>query len=46
VSTIMNLFFVPALYAMVEGLRERVTHKTRHADGAGGPGGAEEEIHA
>jgi HAE1 family hydrophobic/amphiphilic exporter-1 len=43
VSTIMNLFFVPALYAMVEGLRERVTHKTRHADG---PGGAEEESHA
>jgi HAE1 family hydrophobic/amphiphilic exporter-1 len=24
VSTVMNLFFVPALYAMVEGLRERV----------------------
>ncbi len=26
VSTIMNLFFVPTLYAIVEGLRERVTH--------------------
>jgi HAE1 family hydrophobic/amphiphilic exporter-1 len=27
VSTIMNLFFVPALYAMIEALRERVTRK-------------------
>jgi HAE1 family hydrophobic/amphiphilic exporter-1 len=30
VSTVMNLFFVPALYAMVEGLRERVTHRVPH----------------
>jgi HAE1 family hydrophobic/amphiphilic exporter-1 len=27
VSTVANLFFVPALYAMIETLRERVTHK-------------------
>ena len=27
VSTVMNLFFVPTLYAMIEGLRERVTHR-------------------
>ena len=27
VSTIMNLFFVPTLYAIIEGLRERVTHR-------------------
>jgi HAE1 family hydrophobic/amphiphilic exporter-1 len=26
VSTIMNLFFVPALYSMIEGMRERVMH--------------------
>jgi HAE1 family hydrophobic/amphiphilic exporter-1 len=26
-STILNLFFVPLLYAMVEGVRERVLHK-------------------
>jgi HAE1 family hydrophobic/amphiphilic exporter-1 len=32
VSTTMNLFFVPALYAMVEALRERVMKK-RPADG-------------
>ncbi len=29
VSTLMNLFFVPALYAMVEGLRERVIGAVR-----------------
>jgi multidrug efflux pump subunit AcrB len=27
VSTILNLFFVPLLYAMIETLRERVTKK-------------------
>ncbi len=31
VSTIMNLFFVPALYAMIEGMRERVTHAKPHS---------------
>jgi hypothetical protein len=30
VSTVANLFFVPALYAIVEGLRERVTHEAPH----------------
>jgi HAE1 family hydrophobic/amphiphilic exporter-1 len=30
VSTAANLFFVPALYAIVEALRERLTHKTPH----------------
>jgi HAE1 family hydrophobic/amphiphilic exporter-1 len=36
VSTVMNLFFVPTLYAMVEGLRERVTHRAPiHAESAG-----------
>src|ERR1700722_8895919 len=35
VSTVMNLFFVPTLYAMVEGLRERVTHHApAHLEGA------------
>jgi hypothetical protein len=29
----MNLFFVPALYAMVEGLRERALHHAPHARG-------------
>ena len=32
VSTIMNLFFVPALYAIIEGLREGVTHEAPHRD--------------
>jgi hypothetical protein len=36
VSTIMNLFFVPALYAMIEGLRERAVHHGPHARGAAG----------
>jgi HAE1 family hydrophobic/amphiphilic exporter-1 len=33
VSTMMNLFFVPALYAMVEGLRERAIHRAPHVRG-------------
>jgi HAE1 family hydrophobic/amphiphilic exporter-1 len=38
VSTVMNLFFVPALYAIIEGLREGVTHKTPHRDEGGHAG--------
>jgi HAE1 family hydrophobic/amphiphilic exporter-1 len=41
VSTTMNLFFVPALYAMIEGARERVLHGAPHRAGAEGtPPGA------
>jgi HAE1 family hydrophobic/amphiphilic exporter-1 len=32
VSTVMNLFFVPALYALIEGLREGATHHPPHQD--------------
>jgi HAE1 family hydrophobic/amphiphilic exporter-1 len=31
-STILNLFFVPLLYAMVEALRERFTKKSRETE--------------
>jgi HAE1 family hydrophobic/amphiphilic exporter-1 len=31
VSTVMNLFFVPLLYAMIEGVREGVTHSAPRA---------------
>jgi HAE1 family hydrophobic/amphiphilic exporter-1 len=30
VSTVANLFFVPALFAMIESARERLTHKAPH----------------
>jgi HAE1 family hydrophobic/amphiphilic exporter-1 len=38
VSTTMNLFFVPALYAMIEGLRERAIHGAPHRAGTSGAG--------
>jgi HAE1 family hydrophobic/amphiphilic exporter-1 len=43
VSTVLNLFFVPALYAMVETLRERVVKKKPEpsAPPAAGPDAAE-----
>ncbi len=34
VSTMMNLFFVPAIYAIVERMREGVTHEVHHRPGA------------
>ena len=36
VSTVMNLFFVPALYAMIEGARERILHRAPAVAGEAG----------